>query len=90
MDLPSEGVSQMLSILIKTICGEADVTVTEDVAPIAASRNVNSKPGKRNFSSAAATQFKYLVDIDNGRMKIYVKSLEELKELRRQLLNGTS
>lgn len=93
-DLPSEGVSQMLSILIKTLCGEIDVDVTREHTPIvasaAAATRIRGASGKRQFSTTtASTKFKYLVDVDNGRLKIYVQSLQELKDLRRQLLDGT-
>jgi len=95
-DLPPEGVSQMLSTLIKTICEDVQVEVSREDVPIRESnrithvkratgvRSYSAPPPKGNHSLAA---FKYKVVVDNGRLEIYVRSLEELKELRRQLLS---
>lgn len=88
-DLPSEGVSQMLSTLIRVICGEADATITVDSTLTPVERS--SKPVKmgsftsqrREYSTTTPNIFKYMVVV--GDMKIFVKTKRDLDELRRDL-----
>jgi len=89
-DLPSEGVSQMLSTLIKVVCGEAEATVTVDSVPALEQRapreerKGSSFTSKRSFSTSTRdNNFKYLVVV--GDMRIYVKTKQDLFDLRRDL-----